>query len=356
MPGSRMTANGAITRRCASGGTIGPCGRSSAKTTAVTAVSTPAPPSARPTPPTCTASGSSSAASSPPSATDICRMPSAKPRRSGGKPWNTETVAATATTAPATPLAKSAMPSPTGIRQRRPGDQQQPAGGARDEQRSPRPGAIDDDARRDQRDGVAERGRVDERAEARRARGRSGAADRADHAEAPLHDRDRRLAGERQDEQPARDRGRRSLVVERRGFEQRRAEQPPGELRILVRCGELAQHGRGARQVRARRARQIAANRIRQRAAPLAGAQLVGERRHGSRIGGAERVARDRRPRPRAAASAAPRRAARPRRCRPSRAGARAAAGRPGWPTRSRDTRRARGRCHEARSRMRTAS
>jgi hypothetical protein len=42
-------------------------------------------------------------------------MPSAKPRRSGGKPWNTETVAATATTAPAMPLAKSATPSAQGF-------------------------------------------------------------------------------------------------------------------------------------------------------------------------------------------------------------------------------------------------
>ena len=41
MPGSRSTANGATTRRAASGGTSGPRGMSSAKTTAVTAVSTP---------------------------------------------------------------------------------------------------------------------------------------------------------------------------------------------------------------------------------------------------------------------------------------------------------------------------
>ena len=115
MPGSRSTANGATTRRAASGGTSGPRGMSSAKTTAVTAVSTPLSSSARRTPPRWTASGSRAAAMSPPRATDICRIPSANPRRSGGKPWKTETVAPTATSAPATPLAKSAMPSPTGF-------------------------------------------------------------------------------------------------------------------------------------------------------------------------------------------------------------------------------------------------
>ena len=66
------------------------------------------------------ASGRSSAASSPPRATDIWRMPSANPRRSGGNPWNTETVAPTATSAPATPLAKSATPRPTGLVSRAP--------------------------------------------------------------------------------------------------------------------------------------------------------------------------------------------------------------------------------------------
>ena len=60
------------------------------------------------------------------------------------------------------------------------------------------------------------------------------------------------------------------------------------------RCGAASSRStaRGARQVRAGRARQVAADRVGQRAPPVAAAELVGERGHGARVGGAERVAR----------------------------------------------------------------
>ena len=184
------------------------------------------------------------------------------------------------------------MPSPTGIRQRRPDEQQQAARRARDHQRPPRAGAIDHDAGRDQRDGVAERGRVDERPEARRREVVAVLQIGADHAEAPLHDRDRRLAGERQDQQPA------GIAGERHSSSSAAASSNAAQNSRQASCGSscgaassrstAAARGRCAPVARARSPR-IASD---ERAAPLPGGQLVGERRHGARVRDAERVAR----------------------------------------------------------------
>ena len=235
-----------------------------------------------------------------------------------------------------------------------PSDEQAAARRARIEQRLARARAIDDHAGDHQRDGVAERRRVDERAEARGAEVVARLEIGRDHAEAPLHDRDRRLAGERQDEQPGGAPRAGSRVVTPRAPQRRAGPRRTAATRAAdprPRRRELAQHGRRARKVRTGGARQIAADRIGQCAPPLAAAELVGERRHGSRVGGLERLGRiaggggQQQRAPHRAAQLVLVDADR------GRAAARAAAGRPARPTRPPDTRRGRGRCRAVRSR-----
>ena len=354
MPGSLSTSNGAITRRAAVGGTSGPCGVSSANTTAVIAVSAPLRPSARRTPLEVHGERQEQrreqAAERDRHLAHADREPAPLGREAvehrDGRPDGDDRAGHAA--------GEERDAQPDRVRQQRADDQQEAAGGAREEQRHARPRAVDDDAGDDQRDGVAERRRVDERAEARRAEAVAAPAGRARSPRGPTA-RSRSTPGRRARGRAAgRDCAHVSAasLLERRSGQQGRAEQAPGEVRILLRRRELAQHGRRARQVRAGRARQVAADRIRQRPAPLAARELLGEGRDGAGVGRRRSRRSDRRRRPPAAANAARRRAARPRRCPPRRAGARAAAGPPGRPIRSRGTRRGRDRCRAARSRV----
>ena len=136
-------------------------------------------PSASPIPPIAARPGSRNEATRPPAATDICRTPSAAPRRSDGNPWNTEIV-------PATWISEPAMPGEqqTDRRgRRRPGCSRRSRAGPRSRRRrsqwQARSEAVDHDPRADERDGVADGRRRDERTEARRPTGRTSVPGRA---------------------------------------------------------------------------------------------------------------------------------------------------------------------------------
>ena len=115
IPGVRSTPRTSITFLPGTAACSAPLGDARPKAIAVTAVRIPLAASARPIPPIAARPGSRNDATRPPAATDICRIPSAVPRRSAGNPWNTEIVPATWISEPAIPernrqIARAATP------------------------------------------------------------------------------------------------------------------------------------------------------------------------------------------------------------------------------------------------------
>ncbi len=125
MPGARKTAKGATTRRAAVDAHERPVRRVQREDDRRDGCQHAAQAERQAHAAECTASGRSSAASSPPSATDIWRMPIAKPRRSGGKPWKTETVAPTATSGARDAAREQRHAEPERIGQQRADDEQE---------------------------------------------------------------------------------------------------------------------------------------------------------------------------------------------------------------------------------------
>ena len=114
----------------------------------VTAVRMPLASSARPIPPSAARPGSRNDATRPPAATDICRMPSAAPRRSAGNPWNTEIVPATGSASPRCPEQEQADRERGDARRVAADREQRPGRDAADHERQARPEAVDHDSRR----------------------------------------------------------------------------------------------------------------------------------------------------------------------------------------------------------------